>query len=87
MGPQNPSKKLAHAGVLLGHLVSQNRDPKLSDLFFRYSILYLMRFQKVCLTVSVCLCVSVCIYVCVYMLICVSIWFYKILQGLKINED
>ena len=67
LGPQNPTKKLAHSGVLLGHLVSQNRDPKLSDLFFRYSILYLMRFQKVCLTVSVCLCVSVCIYLCVYM--------------------
>ena len=29
--PQNPTKKLAHAGVLLGHLLSQNRVPKLSN--------------------------------------------------------
>ena len=31
MGLQNPTKKLAHVGVLLGHLLSQNRVPKLSD--------------------------------------------------------
>ena len=31
LGPQNPTKKLAHVGVLLGHLLSQNRVPKLSD--------------------------------------------------------
>ena len=30
-GPQNPTKKLAHVGVLLSHLLSQNRVPKLSD--------------------------------------------------------
>ena len=26
--PQNPIKKLAHVGPLLGHLLSQNRVPK-----------------------------------------------------------
>ena len=31
LGHQNPTKKLAHDGVLLGHLLSQNRVPKLSD--------------------------------------------------------
>ena len=31
LGPQNPTKMLAHAGVLLGHLLFQNRIPKLSD--------------------------------------------------------
>ena len=30
-GPQNPTKNLAHVGFLLGHLLSQNRVPKLSD--------------------------------------------------------
>ena len=30
-GPQTPTKNLAHVGVLLGHLLSQNRIPKLSD--------------------------------------------------------
>ena len=29
--PQNPTKKLARVGVLLGHLLSQNRVLKLSD--------------------------------------------------------
>ena len=27
LGPQNPTKKLAHVGVLLGHLLSQNPEP------------------------------------------------------------
>ena len=31
LGPHNPTKKLAHVKVLLGHLLSQNRVPKLSD--------------------------------------------------------
>ena len=31
MGPQDPTKKLAHVGVLLGHLLSQNRVSELSD--------------------------------------------------------
>ena len=31
LGPQNPTKKLAHVGVLLGHLLSHNRVPKVSD--------------------------------------------------------
>ena len=31
LGPQNPTKKLAHAGVLLSHLLSYNPAPKLSD--------------------------------------------------------
>ena len=31
LGSQNLIKKLAHVGVLLGHLLSQNRVPKLSD--------------------------------------------------------
>ena len=31
LGPQNPTKKLAHVGVLLGHLFAQNRVPKLLD--------------------------------------------------------
>ena len=31
LGPQNPIVKLAHVGLLLGHLLSQNRIPKLSD--------------------------------------------------------
>ena len=31
LGPQYPTKKLAHVGVLLGHLLSQNHVPKLSD--------------------------------------------------------
>ena len=31
LGPQNPTKKLAHVRVLLVHLLSQNRVPKLSD--------------------------------------------------------
>ena len=31
LGLQNPTKKLAHVGVLLGHLLSQNRAPKFSD--------------------------------------------------------
>ena len=30
-GPQNLTKRLAHVGVLLGNLLSQNRDPKLLD--------------------------------------------------------
>ena len=29
--PQNPTKKLAHVKVLVGHLLSQNRVSKLSD--------------------------------------------------------
>ena len=29
--PQNPTNKLVYVGVLLGHLLSQNRVPKLSD--------------------------------------------------------
>ena len=29
--PQNPTKNLAHVGVVLGHLLSQYRVPKLSD--------------------------------------------------------
>ena len=55
LGLQNPTKKLAHVGVLLGHLLSQNQVPKLLDpppliaisqrfsvnLFFSY-IYYLM---------------------------------------------
>ena len=31
LGPKNPTKKLAHFGVLLGHMVSQNHAPELSD--------------------------------------------------------
>ena len=31
LGPQNPTKKLAHVGVFFGHLLSQNRVPKLSN--------------------------------------------------------
>ena len=31
LGPQNPTKNLVHVGVLLGHFISQNRVPKLSD--------------------------------------------------------
>ena len=31
LGPQNPTKKLAHVGVLLGHLLSRNHVPKVSD--------------------------------------------------------
>ena len=31
LGPRNPTKKLANIGVLLGHLISQNRVPQLSD--------------------------------------------------------
>ena len=31
LAPQNPTKKFVHVGVLLGHLLSQNRVPKLSD--------------------------------------------------------
>ena len=30
-GPQNPTKKLAHVGILLGHLLSKNRVLKPSD--------------------------------------------------------
>ena len=32
LGPQNPNKKLAHVGVLFGHMLSQNRVPKVSEL-------------------------------------------------------
>ena len=32
LGPQNPTKKLAHIGVLLGHLLSQNRVPNVQTL-------------------------------------------------------
>ena len=31
LGLQNTTKNLAHVGVLLGHFLSQNRVPKLSD--------------------------------------------------------
>ena len=31
LGPQNPTKKLTHVWILLGHLLSQNRFSKLSD--------------------------------------------------------
>ena len=31
LAPQTLTKKLAHVGVLLGHFISQNRVPKLSD--------------------------------------------------------
>ena len=31
LGPQNSTKTLAHVGVLLAHLLSQNRVPKVSD--------------------------------------------------------
>ena len=31
LGPQNPTKKLTHVGVFLGHMLSQNRVPKLCD--------------------------------------------------------
>ena len=31
LGPRNPTKKLAHVGVLLSNLLSQNRVPELSD--------------------------------------------------------
>ena len=31
LGPQNPTKKLAHVGIILGHQLSQNRVPKHSD--------------------------------------------------------
>ena len=31
LGPKNPTKKLAHVGVLLGHMLSQNHDPEISD--------------------------------------------------------
>ena len=31
LGTQNPTKKLVHVRVLLGHLLSQNRVPKLAD--------------------------------------------------------
>ena len=31
LGPQNPTKKLGHVGVLLGPFLSQNRVPKLLD--------------------------------------------------------
>ena len=30
-GPQNPTKRLAHLELLLGHLLSENRVPKLLD--------------------------------------------------------
>ena len=29
LGPQNPTKKLAHVGVLLGQLLSQNKVSKI----------------------------------------------------------
>ena len=32
LGPQNPTKKLAHVGVLLGHLLSQNKVSKIYRL-------------------------------------------------------
>ena len=32
LGPQTSTKKLAHVGFLLGHLLSQNHVPKVSDL-------------------------------------------------------
>ena len=32
LGPQNLNKKVAHARVLLGHLLSQNHVPKVPDL-------------------------------------------------------
>ena len=31
LGPKSPTKKLAHVGVLLGHLLFHNRVAKLSD--------------------------------------------------------
>ena len=31
LGPKNPTKKLAHVGVLLGHMLSQNHAPEISD--------------------------------------------------------
>ena len=31
LGPKNLSKKLAHVGVLLGHMISQNHAPEISD--------------------------------------------------------
>ena len=36
-GRQNPTKNLAHVVVLLGHFLSQNRVPKLSDPGLKYS--------------------------------------------------
>ena len=42
LGPQNPTKKLAHVGVLLGHLLSQNRVPKVSvPLKFNFAVIIL----------------------------------------------
>ena len=59
LGPQNSTKKLAHVGVLLGHLLSQNRVPKLSDprptLIFVTLICNISR-QKVTLFFSIPLC-------------------------------
>ena len=31
LGPKNRNKKLAHVGVLLGHMLSQNHPPEISD--------------------------------------------------------
>ena len=31
LGPKNPTEKLPHVGVLLGHMLSQNYAPELSD--------------------------------------------------------
>ena len=31
LGPKYPTKKLAHVGVLLGHILSQNHVPEISD--------------------------------------------------------
>ena len=31
LGPKNPTKKLAHVGVLLGHMLSQNHAPEITD--------------------------------------------------------
>ena len=31
LGTKNPTKKLAHVGVLLGHMLSQNHPPEIFD--------------------------------------------------------
>ena len=31
LGPKNPTKKLAHVGVLMGHILSQNHVPEISN--------------------------------------------------------
>ena len=31
LGPKNPTNKLAHVGVLLGHMLSQSHAPEISD--------------------------------------------------------